>query len=334
MKISKEIKVGFIVLLSIGLLFWGANFLKGKDIFTKEITLYGVYPRVDGLGISNPVIINGFRIGRVTKIYFDPKMNGDLIVKFSIDNSDFEVPSDTRAKIVSADILGSKSIELIIGSSMSYVKNGDTLSSDIEASLSEEVNQQILPLKRKAEDLIQTVDSAIMVVSAVFNKEARSDLNQSFGSIKRSLQTFEMTAQRLDGLMEEERAHLNAIFSNVESITNNLKNNNESLTQAISNINQISDSLANSNLKQTINNAALAMESAALVLKQIENGEGSVGQLLNNDTLYTNLEAAAKDLDKLFLDLRLNPERYVHFSVFGRKNKDKNNNKALEPNDK
>ena len=323
MKVKKEVKVGFIVLLSIGLLFWGANFLKGKDVFSKEIKLYGVYPRVDGLGVSNPVIINGFKIGRVTKIYFDPKMNGDLIVQFSIDNTDFEVPSDTRAKIVSADILGSKSIELVLGTSLSYVQNGDTLNSDIEASLSEEVNQQILPLKRKAEDLIQTVDSAIMVVSAIFNKDARNDLNQSFGSIKRSLLTFEMTAKRIDDMIREEKEHFSAIFANVESISTNLKNNNENLSEAISNINQISDSLAQSNLKQTINNAALAMESASIVLKQIENGEGTVGQLLNNDTLYTNLEAAAKDLDKLFLDLRLNPERYVHFSIFGRKNKDK-----------
>ena len=323
MKVKKEVKVGFIVLLSIGLLFWGANFLKGKDVFSKEIKLYGVYPRVDGLGVSNPVIINGFKIGRVTKIYFDPKMNGDLIVQFSIDNTDFEVPSDTRAKIVSADILGSKSIELVLGTSLPYVQNGDTLNSDIEASLSEEVNQQILPLKRKAEDLIQTVDSAIMVVSAIFNKDARNDLNQSFGSIKRSLLTFEMTAKRIDDMIREEKEHFSAIFANVESISTNLKNNNENLSEAISNINQISDSLAQSNLKQTINNAALAMESASIVLKQIENGEGTVGQLLNNDTLYTNLEAAAKDLDKLFLDLRLNPERYVHFSIFGRKNKDK-----------
>lgn len=323
MKVKKEVKVGFIVLLSIGLLIWGANFLKGKDVFSKEIKLYGVYPRVDGLGVSNPVIINGFKIGRVTKIYFDPKMNGDLIVQFSIDNTDFEVPSDTRAKIVSADILGSKSIELVLGTSLTYVQNGDTLNSDIEASLSEEVNQQILPLKRKAEDLIQTVDSAIMVVSAIFNKDARNDLNQSFGSIKRSLLTFEMTAKRIDDMIREEKEHFSAIFANVESISTNLKNNNENLSEAISNINQISDSLAQSNLKQTINNAALAMESASIVLKQIENGEGTVGQLLNNDTLYTNLEAAAKDLDKLFLDLRLNPERYVHFSIFGRKNKDK-----------
>ena len=305
MKVKKEVKVGFIVLLSIGLLFWGANFLKGKDVFSKEIKLYGVYPRVDGLGVSNPVIINGFKIGRVTKIYFDPKMNGDLIVQFSIDNTDFEVPSDTRAKIVSADILGSKSIELVLGTSLTYVQNGDTLNSDIEASLSEEVNQQILPLKRKAEDLIQTVDSAIMVVSAIFNKDARNDLNQSFGSIKRSLLTFEMTAKRIDDMIREEKEHFSAIFANVESISTNLKNNNENLSEAISNINQISDSLAQSNLKQTINNAALAMESASIVLKQIENGEGTVGQLLNNDTLYTNLEAAAKDLDKLFLDLRL-----------------------------
>ena len=324
MKITKEIKFGIIVVAAIGLFIWGASFLKGKDLFTKDLHFYGVYSRIEGLGVSNPVIINGFKVGRVEKIYFHPNMSGDLVVKFSVNADQFDIPNDTKARIASADILGSKAINLMIGKSLSYAKNGDTLYSDVEASLSDEVNQQILPLKMKAEDLIQTVDSAIMVVSAIFNQQARNDLSASFGSIKRSLETFEMTAKRIDNLIAEEKDHFSAIFSNVESISNNLKNNNDNLTVAIKNINQVTDSIANSNLKQTINNAALAMESAAIVLKQIENGEGTVGALLNNDTLYTNLEAASRDLDKLFLDLRLNPERYVHFSIFGRKNKNKN----------
>ncbi len=334
MKVTKEVKLGVIVVLAIGLFIWGASFLKGKDIFSKDVYFYGVYPRVEGLGVSNPVIINGFKVGRVNKIYFHPSMNGDLVVQFSVDANKFDIPIDTRARIASADILGSKSIDLIIGESIKFAKSGDTLRSDVEASLTDEVNQQILPLKRKAEDLIQTVDSAIMVVSAIFNQEARNDLSASFGSIKRSLETFEMTAKRIDNMISEEKDHFSAIFANVESISTNLKNNNENLTVAIENINQVTDSLANSNLKQTINNAAMAMESAAVVLKQIENGEGTVGSLLNNDTLYTNLEAASRDLDKLFLDLRLNPERYVHFSIFGRKNKDKNDNRVKGPNEK
>lgn len=323
MTIKKEVKIGFIMVLAIGLLFWGANFLKGKDIFSSDVQYYGVYPRIDGLGVSNPVVINGFKVGKVDKITFNPNNSGELIVKFSVDRDKFKVPKDSRAKIVSSDILGSKSIELIIGESSEFAEEGDTLSSDIEASLTEEVNQQIAPLKRKAENLIQTVDSAIMVVSAIFNQQARNDLNESFTSIKRSLLTFEMTAKRIDGMVEEERNHLKGIVSNMESITNNIKNNNENLTAVLNNVNQITDSLANSNLRQVIDNAAVAMNSATTILQKIENGEGSLGELLNNDTLYYNLEAASKDLDKLFLDLRLNPERYVHFSIFGRKNKDK-----------
>ncbi len=328
MTIKKEVKIGFIMVLAIGLLFWGANFLKGKDIFSSDVQYYGVYPRIDGLGVSNPVIINGFKVGKVDKISFNPNNSGELIVKFSVDREKFKVPRDSRAKIVSSDILGSKSIELIIGESLEFAKTGDTLSSDIEASLTEEVNQQIAPLKRKAENLIQTVDSAIMVVSAIFNQQARNDLNESFTSIKRSLLTFEMTAKRIDGLVEEERKHLKGIVSNMESITNNIKNNNENLTSVLNNVHQITDSLAKSNLTQVINNAAIAMQSATNILQKIENGEGSMGELLNNDTLYYNLEAASKDLDKLFLDLRLNPERYVHFSIFGRKNKEVNIEKA------
>jgi phospholipid/cholesterol/gamma-HCH transport system substrate-binding protein len=323
MKIKKEVKIGFIMLLAVSLLFWGANFLKGTNILNKNRHYFAIYEHVDGLSSSNPVKINGYKVGRVETIDFMPDQSGRLIVKFSVTEEGFRIPKDTRAKVVSSDLLGSKSIDLQLGTSPNEIKNLDTLESDIEASLTDAVNQQIAPLKRKAEDLIRTVDSAIIIVSAIFNKKARGDLDASFTSIKNSLQAFERTMDRVDGMVQSEREHISKIFDNVESITKNFANNNEKLTQSIENIEAISDSLAGANLKQTVNNASIAMQEVSSVMMKINQGEGSLGQLINNDTLYTNLEAASNDLDKLLLDMRLNPERYVHFSIFGRKNKEK-----------
>lgn len=321
MKIRKEVKIGFIMLLAIALLFWGANYLKGTNLLENNKRFFAVYERVDGLGTSNPVVINGYKVGQVEEISFLPDNSGRLLVKFTVTEKNFRISKDTRAKIISSDLLGSKSIELKLGRSNEELENLDTLQSDIEASLSESVNQQIAPLKRKAEDLISTVDSAIITVSAIFNKKARNDLDASFTSIKNSLETFEKTMNQVDGMVKDEREKIGDILTNFESITKNLANNNDKLTASLENIEAISDSLAGANLKQTVDNASIAMTEVSEVMRKINQGEGSLGQLINNDTLYINLERAAYDLDKLMLDMRLNPERYVHFSIFGRKNK-------------
>jgi phospholipid/cholesterol/gamma-HCH transport system substrate-binding protein len=126
-----------------------------------------------------------------------------------------------------------------------------------------------------------------------------------------------------DDMVNENRQSLQRIFANVESITKNFENNNEKLDQTLSNLKSISDSLAGANLQQTVNNASIAMQEVAELMQKVNSGEGSLGALMNNDTLYQNLEAAAYDLDQLMLDMRLNPERYVHFSIFGRKDKSK-----------
>jgi len=322
MKFNKEIKVGLLAVICIALLFWGANFLKGSNILDSSKHLFAVYSQVDGLGNSNPVLVNGLKVGRVESIDFLPDNSGRIYIKFSITNKNINIPEDTKAKIVSADILGSKAISLVLGKSSAQAQNLDTLISDIDPSLSEVVNQQIAPLKRKAEGLINTIDSSIVLLSTIFNKKARTDLDSSFASIRGSLEAFERSMFQVENLVIEERLHLKSIFKNVESITGNLAANNEKLTQTLANVEAITDSLAGANLRSTIDNAAKVMEDMAVIVEKVNSGEGSLGALLNNDTLYTNLEAAAYDLDKLMLDMRLNPERYVHFSIFGRKSKE------------
>ncbi|MAY82913.1 MAG: ABC transporter permease [Flavobacteriales bacterium] len=323
MKISKEVKIGFVMLLAIALLFWGANFLKGHNIFSKHRVYYAVYEHVDRLAPSNPVTVNGFKVGQVESVQFIPDNSGRLLVKFSVTEENLIIPEDTKAEIVSLDILGSKAVDLKLGRAVTQASINDTLKSGLEATLTETVNQEIAPLKKKAEDLMSTVDSAIIVISTIFNERARDDLDKSFSSIRGSLETFNRTMNRIDGLVAEEREHLNKIFENVESISSNLAENNQTLTNSLENIEAITDSLAGANLRETVQNASIAMKQLSEVVDKVNNGEGTMGMLINNDTLYRNLEASAADLDKLLLDMQLNPERYVHFSIFGRKDKDK-----------
>ncbi len=321
MKVSKEVKIGGVMLLCIFLAVLGANYLKGKNIFDNSLKLYAIYDNVGGLARSNPVMFNGNKVGQVENVEFSKDFSGKLIVQFSVTESFIKIPKDSRAAIFSDGFLGGKAINLELGSSTELVTESDTLTSSIEASLQDAVNQQIAPLKNKAEDLIGSIDSAITTVKSIFNTQAQEDIGSSITNIRQSLAVFKQTMIDADAMVNENRQSLQRIFSNVESITKNFENNNEKLDQTLTNLKSISDSLAGANLQQTVNNASIAMQQVAELMQKVNNGEGSLGALMNNDTLYQNLEAAAYDLDQLMLDMRLNPERYVHFSIFGRKDK-------------
>ncbi|MDQ3192029.1 MAG: MlaD family protein [Bacteroidota bacterium] len=317
---KKEVKAGILVTVAIALFVFGFNFLKGRDIFKKQLTFYAIYNNIDGLTTSNPVLVNGMAIGHVTKTQLLPGKTGEIIVAFTVDNEDLKIPVNSTAKIASMDLLGSKSIEIILGYADEYHKNGDTLRSSVQVSLTEEVNRQVAPLKLKAESLISSVDSVMTIVQTVLNEKAISNLAASFESLNKTMTSLERTAYRIDTVVGEERTRINIVMSNMESITTNFRNNNEELTKVLANLESITDSLSKSTIASTINNADKSLAQANSILDKINKGEGSMGMLINNDELYKNLEKSSAELDKLVRDIRLNPHRYLHFSLIGRKN--------------
>ena len=318
---GKEIKLGITITIASLLLVWGFYFLNGEDIFQKKRQYYSVYQNIGGLGINNNVQISGFNVGRINSIGFNKDGSGSIVVGFFIDNPDVKIPVGSIARIESLDLLGTKVIAIEFGESIEYAESGDTLIADVANSLEDEVSETIAPLKVKTETLLGSIDSAVTIVSAILNKDARTNLSQSFESIKRAINTFEVAAMRLDTLIAEDKIKLNRIFSNLESITGNVKNSNDDITSILDNFASISDSLAKANLSQTVTNANNALTQVSNIFAKINSGEGSLGNLLNNDTLYNNIEQATLELDLLMEDMRVNPERYVHFSVFGRKDK-------------
>ncbi|MEQ8324588.1 MAG: MlaD family protein [Vicingaceae bacterium] len=324
LRIRKEVQTGILMILSLAVLYWGVNFLKGVDVFNKNIQYVAVYQKVEGLTISNPVQINGLTVGSVRDVGFMDDNSGRIFVKFELNKSAIILPKQTVARIESTDLLGSKSINLILGKEVGkFHEDGDTLRSSVEASLTEEVNNQILPLKAKAEELLSSLDTLVGVVQAILNKQARENLSSSFESIKNALATFEVVALRTDTMIIREKEKFGQIMTNFQSISNNLRNNNENITMILDNIAYISDSIAQSDITSTINNAGEAFADAAEIMKKVNDGQGTIGQLVNNDSLYYHLESSARDLDKLLIDLEENPNRYVHVSVFGRKDKEK-----------
>ncbi|MBI4931858.1 MAG: MCE family protein [Bacteroidetes bacterium] len=315
MKISKEIKTGILVVISLAIFVYGFNFLKGKDVFSSRDIYYAIYPQVSGIVESNPVQVNGFKVGRIKKIEL-LDTTGRLLVTMAISDQKLHITKGTVAKIVSSDLLGAKAIELVLGKSNGYVKDGDTLLSEIDPSLQESVNATIKPLKDKAEKLIASIDSIMLVVQAVLDKGTRENLNKSFESIKHALETFDRTAMRLDTMIASERYKLSIIFSKVESISSNLAANNDNISTAIKNFSAISDTLAKANISRTIENANKALSQVSGVMEKINKGEGSAGMLVHDDKLYKNLTSASGSLDSLLKDMDEHPKRY--FSVFGR----------------
>jgi phospholipid/cholesterol/gamma-HCH transport system substrate-binding protein len=315
LKISREFKIGFLFILATAALVWGFSFLKDKKILFKETVLFAVYDHVNGLKPSNPVYINGVNVGHVGSVYFDPILNGNIIVQL-VFTQRFPIPSNSVARIFSEDLMGSKAVEIKLGTSPEHAQNGDTLLTDVETSLKDAVNQQILPLKIKAEDLLSSIDTMVVAIQAIFNKKAQEDLIASIKSIRQTFSNLESTTQNLDTLVITQSNRLSSILYNIDMITRNLNNNSQEINRIMDNIATISDTLARSNISGVIRNLDKTIGDLSLVMERVKNGEGTLGQLIKNDSLYLGIEKSATELNLLLQDIRLNPKRYVRVSVF------------------
>jgi phospholipid/cholesterol/gamma-HCH transport system substrate-binding protein len=317
--IKKEVKTGILAVVALGMMIYGLNFLKGINMFSKTKKVYAVYTDVQGIVPANPVMVNGFRVGQVNDIEIRPDATGKIVITMLITNTDVKIPKNSVAKIFSDGLLGSKAITLDLGNSADYIKDGDTLKSSVEESLKDQVSQQVLPLKAKAEELISSIDSTVAIVQGIFNLKTRNNLSQSIESINISLKNLSSTTGSLDDLMTTQKKTIADILGKIDEIAGALAKNSKQLGNAINNFSTISDSLAKANLKGTINNADSALYYTAQLLEKINKGKGSLGMLANDSTLYKRLSGASDNLGKLLEDMRLHPQRYVHFSLFGKK---------------
>ncbi|CAN5656514.1 MlaD family protein [soil metagenome] len=316
MKINKEVRVGIIVFSAIALSYWGLNYLKGQDIFTSQKAIYAVYDRVDGLLPSNLVQVNGYKIGFVKTISLMPDHSGRLVITLHI-KSELKIPRNSRAEIFSTDFLGTKAVQLIFGDSKEDIQDGDTLISSVQASLTDEVGAQVAPIKQKAENLLASLDSVAAVFREVFNQETKLNLKKSFQSISRALNSIDNIATTVDTMLGKKNGRIKLLLENLESITGNIKNHNQQIGEVIDNFSGISDTLRKANLSETILNLKSTLEKTSSIFDKVNKGEGTLGLLVNDDSLYINLNNTAHSLDALVKDLNDNPKKYVHFSMFG-----------------
>jgi len=306
---NKEFKIGFFAIVSIIALVFGVNYLKGINILNDNRDFYAVYEDIGGLQVGSPVMVNGYKVGMVSSIDLLTEQDQNLLVTISLDK-DFDMATNTVCRIVNQDLMGTKGIALVLGDSDLLIKSGDTLISGIEGSLQDEVNAQILPLKNKAEELIGSIDSVMIIVTAVLNKGTRDNLRNSLSSLDKTFELMSQTMVKVDSMIDINDDRIAKVVKNLESITSNLESSNGEIKNILTNFSSLSDSLAKADI-------VTVLQNVSDITTKINNGEGSIGLLLKDDKVYANFEKSTRELASLLEDIKKNPSRYVNFSIIG-----------------
>ncbi|MGM0635185.1 MAG: MlaD family protein [Bacteroidota bacterium] len=307
MKISREFRAGILAIVALVLVIFGYNFLKGKNLLDQSKEFYAVYDDVEGLSPSSKVTINGHQVGSVTDISFLDH-SGKLVVTISV-KSDFEFSKESEIQIYGGDLIGGKSIAIVPDfTSEVTAKSGDTLNSSVEDGLLELVNNKLSPLQEKVENVVVSIDTLVNSVNNVLDEDRQQSLKSSIEEFEQTLKSLKKTSDDIDRLIVDNSDDFKETMGNFKTTSENFKN--------------ISDTISNMELKRTVTELNQTIENLNEVSGKINDGEGSLGKLVNDDKLYNNLDDASKELEALLKDMKLNPKRYVHFSIFGKKNKE------------
>jgi len=306
LNLSREVKTAILILGCLGTFIFGFSYLKGTSIFDNDKVLYAAYEDVEGLVVGAKVTINGFSVGKVKNIDFDENYQ-NIIVSFNVRN-DLSFSNQSVAQLYEAGLIGGKAIAIIPQyDSATAIKNGDILPSEIKPGLTELVNQQIAPLQDKIEGLLTSADSLFAGVSNVLNYESQNNLKLALNGLTESISNINNLSKSMSRIVNANEKVFNSTMGHVESTSKNLS--------------QLTDSLSRIEFGVTMKNMEVASEQLKSILSNLEEGQGSAGKLLNDDALYTELLHSSEALEALLTDLKDHPKKYVHFSLFGRKNK-------------
>ena len=314
MKYSKEIKVGFLALIGVMMSVFSYNYLKGINLFEKNRKFTVKYEKVDGLSASNPVTLNGFKIGKVQKINFNPNNTRELLVDIIIEN-DVLFPKTSLAELYETGLIGGKAIAIIpdYKNDSTIAFDGDLLKGVNKPGLTELVNQILPQVQLQIEALIKNAEIVLGNINTLFDEETKQELRSSIQDFSNLTKNLSETSDEISNL----------IVNNSENLTNTISE----LSKASSNIRTISDSISEEEVLKIASNLNELVSNLNTITKSLKDSEGTAGQLINDKSIYKNLENATNELNILIKDIKLNPGRYINFSVFGKKNKEfKKNN--------
>jgi phospholipid/cholesterol/gamma-HCH transport system substrate-binding protein len=314
---TKELKTGIVLIIIIVAFIWGFNFLKGQDIFQPSKRYYMVdYANVGGLTEASLVTINGLKVGQVDDIDFnkDPEKRGYLIVKFSMQN-DIQFSKNSIVKIYSPNPLSGSNLAIIPHYDEEIAVSGDFLIGEIESSLFTSIGERLDPIQTKLENVIVSADTLFQRINHVLDQKTSESIKRSVEELEFTIVDIRKTIGSVNTILDQSSADLKVTLRNTKSITENLS--------------KVSDTLASSNIGEIIRKAEMTLTNVNSLLEGMDKGKGTLGKLVTDETLYNNLATMSKELEELLKEMKLNPKRFVHFSIFGKKAKPYN-----EENDK
>ena len=308
MKFTKEIKVGFLAVLGIMMSVFSYNYLKGINLFDKNRKFIVKYEKVDGLSVSNPVTMNGFKIGKVQKINFNSKNTRELLVDIIIDN-DVIFPKTSLAELYETGLIGGKAIAIIpdYKNDSTIAIDGDYLRGVIKPGLTELVNQILPQVQLQIEAVMKNAEIVLQNINTLFDDETKKELKSSIEDFSNLTSSLSETSDEISKLIADNSKNLTNSLSDFRSASNNIKS--------------ITDSLNSDDIKSISINLNSLVNNLNSITTSLKNSEGTAGKLINDKSIYDNLENATNQLNRLIEDIKLNPSRYINFSVFGKKNK-------------
>ncbi|MEN8227197.1 MAG: MlaD family protein [Bacteroidota bacterium] len=311
MKLSSEAKIGIIGILTLAVLIWGINYLKGRNILTNTYSLHAYYSDAGGLESSAPVLMNGVKIGFIKELELSPGESKPIKVVLSIEKA-YPIHKGSQAVLFSADLLGTKAIRIEQSGEKQLLGYNDTIQSIIEPDMLSSLQAQIMPVMQQISNLAVSLDSLTLGVDQLIDSEATRETMVHLSAISESLKT-----------SLEPGGSLNQSFGNLESFTAMLKAQEEDVASLTSHLNSISQSVDSAGINKLSHELLAMTQQFSLILEQINSGQGNAGKFIYTDSLYLNLDLLISDLDELIRDLNENPEDYVHISLFGNSQKKK-----------
>jgi len=306
---SKELKTGIVAVVVIAIFIWGYNFLKGQNLFDTDTRYFNVeYANIAGLTKSSFVTINGLKVGKVDNIEFnqEPHKMGHLIVRFSVEK-DFMFSKNSIVKIYSPSPLSASNLAIIPDYLAENAVSGDSLKGETESSLFTSIGERLDPIQTKLEKVMVSAYSLFKNVNNILDLRTQK-------SIRNSVVNLESTLQEVKSMMF-------SVNSMIDSTSTDLKESIKNTRLITENFSKVSDTLANANIAGIMRKAEITLNSANFMLDGINKGKGTIGKLVTDDELYNNIAAMSKELENLLREMKLNPKRFVHFSLFGKRAK-------------
>ncbi|MFZ6663900.1 MlaD family protein [Peijinzhouia sedimentorum] len=309
MRFSKEFKVGLLVTAAIAIFYIGFNYLKGIEVFNKSAKYYALYENIDGLTVSNPVVINGLSVGRVSSIRLDQKNNNQIVVEIQVEEG-LELGDSTVALLINSDFLGSKAIELQIGSLTNRLVSGDTLIAQIDPSITEFLKDNALPVANSLGATLRAINNIL------------EDFSGNGPKVNDMVDQVQATTHIIRDMAQENRRNVRVLTQNLSELSAELNLISKDIGPLLGKMDVVADSLQQLSFSESFNKINQSLDELNLFLAKLNENDGTLQKMLEDEALYNNLNKSAASLDSLLKDMKDNPNRYVHFSVFGRKNED------------